>query len=129
MARAGLSVSAMPQFLYSSARVGWTSPFSSVHRDWITASCPSQAQSKLNRVCALGRIGACSLASFQLLPPSVETSTLAILPPPDWAKPGISSYRGRGIFIPAEDRVMTDFGAHSKWYQRDLPSMSSRMTE
>src|SRR5215469_5798990 len=113
MARAGLPVSGMPQFLYNSAREGWTTPFSSVQRDWMTHSCPSQAQSKLNRACAFVSTGAWSFASFQVWPPSVETSTLVILPPPDQAKPVISTYPGR-MFIPGEGRVITDFGAHSK---------------
>src|ERR1700733_12119111 len=131
MARAGFCASAllMPQWSYNSARDGWTSPFSSVQRDRITASCPSQAQSKLNRVCAFECTGVWSVASFQLRPSSVDTSTLLTLPPPDHAKPVIWTYPRPGIASPAEGRVITDFGPHSKWYQRALPPMSSLATE
>src|SRR5216684_663970 len=114
----------MPQFLYNSARDGCTSPVSSVERDMITVSSPFQTQSNVNRVCAFGSTGACSFASFQLRPPSVETSTLLIAPAPDQAKPVIWTYPWPGIFSPPEGRVITDFGPHSKWYQRALPSMS-----
>src|ERR1700676_1232849 len=103
----------MPQSLYNSATDGWTSPWSSVQRDRITASSPSQAQSKLKRVCAFGSTGACSFASFQLLPPSVDISTLLTAPPPDQARPVISTYPGRRTFNPPEGRVITDFGPHS----------------
>src|SRR5580704_18187989 len=127
MARFGFCASSptMPQFLYNSARDGCTSPRSSVQRDWITASSPSQAQSKLKRVCAFGSTGACSFASFQLRPPSVDTSTLLTAPPPDQANPVIWTYPLPAIFSPPEGRVITDFGPHSKWNQRDLPSRSA----
>src|SRR5215510_14754579 len=127
MERAGffISASGMPQYLYSSACVGCTSPFSSVQRDMSTASSPFQAQSKVNRVWAFECTGVCSFASFQLLPPSVDTSTLLITPPPDQAKPVICTYPRPGMFIPPEGRVITDFGPISKWYQRDLPPRSS----
>src|SRR5271156_2445335 len=95
----------------------------------ITASPPSQAHSKLNRVCALVCTGPSSLASFQLRPPSVETSTLLTLPPPDQAKPVTWTYPRPGIASPAEGRVITDLGPHSKWYQRDLLPMSALATE
>src|SRR5579871_4787864 len=104
------SSSLMPQLAYSSARDGWTSSSSSVQRDMITASWPSQAQSKVNRVCALGSTGAWSLASFQVRPPSVDTSTFLTTPPPDQAMPVTWTYPGRATFSPAEGRVITDFG-------------------
>src|SRR6266446_3681822 len=93
-----------------------------------TASSPSQTQSKVNRVCAFECTGVCSFASFQVRPPSVDTSTLLTAPPPDQAKPVIWTYPLLGIFSPAEGRVITDFGPHSKWYQRDLPPRSALRT-
>src|SRR5947208_1332420 len=89
------------------------------------ASSPFQAQSNVNRACAFECTGVCSLASFQLLPPSVDTSTLLITPPPDQAKPVIWTYPLRGMLSPADGRVITDFGPISKWYQRALPPISS----
>src|SRR4029453_19043542 len=65
--------------------------------------------------------GVCSLGSFQLLPPAVDTSTLLITPPPDQARPVIWTYPLRGMLRPAEGRVITDFGPISKWYKRSLP--------
>src|SRR6266550_7004094 len=93
------------------------------------ASSPFQAQSNVNRVCAFECTGVCSLASFQLLPPAVDTSTLLITPPPDQARPVIWTYPLRGISSPAEGRVITDFGPISKWYQRDLPPRSALWIE
>src|SRR5262247_1927390 len=93
------------------------------------ASSPFQAQSKVNRVCAFECTGVWSFASFQLLPPSVDTSTLLITPPPDQARPVIWTYPLPGMLNPAEGRVITDFGPISKWYQRDLPPRSSRGME
>src|SRR5215470_179179 len=90
-----------------------------------TASSPFQAQSNVNRVWALVCTGPCSFASFQLLPPSVDTSTLLITPPPDQAKPVIWTYPLRAMLSPADGRVITDFGPISKWYQRALPARSS----
>src|SRR5579864_1637153 len=90
-----------------------------------SASSPFQAQSKVNRVWAFGSTGPFSLASFQLLPPSVEISTLRTAPPPDQAKPVIWTYPLRSGSSPAEGRVITDFGPHWKWYQRYLLSRSA----
>src|SRR3954451_16819412 len=95
----------------------------------ITVSSPFQTQSNVNRVCAFVCTGVCSFASFQLLPPSVDTSTLVIAPAPDQAKPVIWTYPLPGSFIPPEGCVITDFAAHSKWYQRDLLSTSARGME
>src|SRR5262245_44545940 len=120
--RLGLFISVMPQSLYNASLVGCTSPVLSVLRDMSTASSPFHSQSNVKRLCA----GVCSFASFQLLPPSVETSTLVIAPAPDQARPVICTYPLPGIFMPPEGRVITDLVAHSKWYQRDLPSRSAR---
>src|SRR6266853_2225438 len=100
-----------------------------MQRDKSIASSPSQAQSKVNRVCAFVCTGVWSVASFQLAPPSVDTSTLLTLPPPDQARPVIWTYPRPGIASPAEGRVVTDFGPPSKWYQRDLPPRSALATE
>jgi len=55
----------------------------------------------------------------------INLKTAKTAPPPDQAKPIISTYPLPGSFSPAEGRVITDFGAHSKWYQRDLPPRSA----
>src|ERR1700686_4699313 len=55
-------------------------------------------------------------------PPSVDTSTRRIAPPPDQAKPVISWNPGLGSRCPPEGRVITDFGPNSDSNQRDLPS-------
>jgi len=55
--------------------------------------------------------------------------TLAILPPPDQAKPVIWTYPLVSVITSADGRVITDFGPSSKWYQRDLSPRSSRGIE
>src|SRR6516225_9437379 len=115
----------MPQFLYSSAIDGCTSPWSSVQRDTITASSPFQAQSNVNRVWAFGTTGPVSFASFQVLPPSVDTSTFLTAPPPDHAKPVIWTYPRPAIFSPPEGRVITDFGPHPAFAGRNFISVGS----
>ena len=44
-------------------------------RDATTVSWPSHSHGRRKRVCARGRIGSCSVASFQAWPPSTDTST------------------------------------------------------
>ena len=53
-------------------------PVSSVARLASTAACPSHRQGRRKRVRHFGSTGACRVASRQLAPPSVETSTRAI---------------------------------------------------
>src|SRR5579871_6328112 len=74
-----------PRSAISFARVGCTLPASSVARLITTAGVPVQFHGIRNRVSALGSTGACSAATAQDLPPSAETSTLAIRPCPDHA--------------------------------------------
>ena len=69
------------------ARVGWTAPVSSVARLCSAAGPPSQVQGSRNRVRHFGSTGSCSAASCQVDPSSVETSTRAIRPRPDQARP------------------------------------------
>ncbi|MCY4122600.1 MAG: hypothetical protein OXG72_16955, partial [Acidobacteria bacterium] len=71
------------------ACVGCTCPLSSVHRDCSLASLPAQVHRAAKRVQAMRCAGASSAASFQLRPPSVETSTLRTAPDPDQARPVI----------------------------------------
>lgn len=67
--------------------MGWTAPVSSVARLCSAAGPPSQIQGSRNRVRHFGRTGSCSAASRQVDPSSVETSTRAIRPRPDQARP------------------------------------------
>src|SRR5882672_5451670 len=111
-----------PQSLETSITVGWTVPVSSVQRDWRTHSLPSQVHGAENRVWALRAMGSWRVASFQVRPASVETSTRFTAPAPDHAKPVISWKPGPGILYPPAGRVITDFGPSSNSNQRDLPS-------
>ena len=61
-------------------RSGWTLPCSSVERLTILVGLPSQTQSIWNRTWALDNTGWLNCACVQVFEPSVEISTLAILP-------------------------------------------------
>src|SRR5215467_2400112 len=100
-----------PRNAMSCARLGWAYPVSSVARLCSTAAPPSHCHAMRKRVTDLDSTGSCNAASPQLLPPSAETSTLAILPYPDQARPEIS-YR------PAPRTVSPGDG----WVMIDLPS-------
>jgi hypothetical protein len=62
---------------------------SSVQREAMTVSSPFHVHDQRNRVCARGRTGDCNSAVFHVVPPSVVTSTFAIVPRPDHAMPVI----------------------------------------
>src|ERR1017187_9644468 len=111
-----------PQSLATSTTVGWTVPVSSVQRDCRIVSLPSQFHGLENRVCAFRAMGSWSCASFQVRPPSVDTSTRLTAPAPDQARPVISWKPGPGILYPPAGRVITDFGPNSNSNQRDFPS-------
>src|SRR4029450_511129 len=83
-------VSGTPQYLATCARVGCTVPSSSVQRDMMSHSLPSHVHGSAKRVCAIRKEGVRSSAPFQVLPPSVETSTFLTAPAPDQARPLIS---------------------------------------
>ena len=56
---------------------------------WIGVDAPG-TQEIFDLITARDKTGSCRAAGAQLAPPSAETSTLAILPVPDQAKPEIS---------------------------------------
>src|SRR5437016_10707716 len=80
-------VSGSFQYLAASARVGCTVPTSSVQRDRMSTSLPSHVHGSAKRVWAIRYAGVRSSATFHVLPPSVETSTLLTAPAPDQASP------------------------------------------
>src|ERR1700730_15317247 len=110
------------QSLATSTTVGWTVPVSSVQRDCRIGSFPSQVPGLEDLACASRAMGSSSCASFQVWPPSVETSTRLTAPAPDHARPVISWKPGPGILYPPAGRVITDFGPNSNSNQRDFPS-------
>src|SRR5215813_9833989 len=104
------------------ARAGCTLPVSSVARLWSKARSPFHSQGSRKRVTLLATTGSCSVASRQLAPPSVDTSTLRTLPAPDHAMPEISYQPAPCILVPIAGRVITDFTPITKVNWRALPS-------
>src|SRR5688572_19985220 len=103
-------------------RVGWILPLLSVARLCSIAGEPVQSHGRRKRVKLLDRIGPCSAASCQLMPPSAEISTLAMRPAPDHAMPLISYQPRRSSLCPNDGKVMIDFTPSSKVNWRALPS-------
>src|SRR6267143_377111 len=104
------------------ARAGWTRPFSSVARLCSKARSPFHCQGSRKRVTLFEKTGSCSAASRQLAPPSAETSTLAIFPAPDQARPEISYQPGPCMLMPTLGWVITDFTPIRNVNWRALPS-------
>src|SRR6476469_4947941 len=103
-----------PKAFSACLRVGWINPTESVVRDMIRCSSPSQFHMRPNRTSALGVGVFLSSATCHVLPPSVDTSTLATLPIPDQARPVISYHPLSGSFCEPDGEVMTDFGPHCR---------------
>src|ERR1700694_4904088 len=104
------------------ARAGWTRPFSSVARLGSKARSPFHCHGSRKRVTLFEKIGSCSAASRQLVPPSAETSTLLILPAPDHARPEISYQPSPCMLMPTLGWVITDFTPIKNVNWRALPS-------
>src|SRR6516162_9192390 len=92
----------------------------------MTAGIPSHIHGKRKRVWQIGSTGSCSAARLQFLPPSIDTSTRAILPRPDQASPVISQNPAPGSFISPDGKVMTDFASIVKVNIRALPVLVIR---
>ncbi|MNT35547.1 hypothetical protein D3C72_1715780 [compost metagenome] len=86
------------------------------------SSCPFHSNGARNEVKALLRIGVSSTASFQLRPPSMETSTLLILPCPLQAMPRSSCRPLRVSFCVPDGDVMMDLASIMKENLRARPS-------
>src|SRR5438045_5632483 len=85
------------------------------------AGPPFQRQAIRKRVSAFASTGCCNAAGAQLLPPSAESSTLAIRPEPDQASPETSYSPGPCIVKPGEGWVITDLASIGKTNCSALP--------
>src|SRR6266542_3921901 len=116
-------IALLPCSAMNLSRSGCTAPVSPVPRDFSTLPLPSHFHGRRKRVRARGSKGAPSDAAVQVFPPSVETSTVLIVPLPDHAMPVIWWTPAPGSVIPCEGRVITDFTSIGYVNISDLPSL------
>src|SRR5712691_5387709 len=103
-------------------RSGCTAPVVSIARDFSTVGLPLHFQGRWKEVIARGSTGVASGAAAHVFPPSVDTSTFAMVPLPDHAIPEISYSPGPLNVRPGDGRVMSDFTSSGYGNMRALPS-------
>src|SRR3989442_7861588 len=104
------------------SRSGCTAPVVSVARDFSTAAPPLHFQGMWKAVIARGSTGVASDAVAHVVPPSVDTSTFAMVPLPDQAMPATSYNPGPLKVRPCDGRVISDFTSIGYVNMRALPS-------
>src|SRR3989442_15521286 len=91
------------------SRSGCTAPVLSVARDFTTAGLPLHFHGMRKQVIARGSTGGTRGATAHVLPPSVDTSTLAMAPLPDHAMPATSQSPAPLNVRPGDGRGKSDF--------------------
>src|SRR5438552_16754708 len=104
------------------SRSGCTAPVLSVARDFTTTGLPLHFHGMRKQVIARGSTGGTRGATAHVLPPSVDTSTLAMVPLRDHAMPAPSYSPAPRHARPGDGRAMDDLTSIGYVNMRAFPS-------